>query len=52
MASPEDLIEPAAVSLDVPHLNRRRFSHDHPDLSHDELDSLMKNTGGGKMFLK
>lgn len=46
MASPEDLIEPAAVSLAVPHLSRRRFSHDHADLSHDELDSLMKNTEG------
>lgn len=45
MASPDDEIEPAAVSSAVPHLNKRRFSHDRHDLKLDELDSLLKNTG-------
>ncbi|XP_005802945.1 phospholipase D1-like [Xiphophorus maculatus] len=46
MASPDDEIEPAAVSSAVPHLNKRRFSHDRYDLKLDELDSLLKNTEG------
>ncbi|KAM4546959.1 phospholipase D2 [Fundulus diaphanus] len=46
MASPEEVIEPAVRSSAVPHLSRRRFSHDLNDLSPDELDSLMKSSDG------
>ncbi|MEQ2299139.1 hypothetical protein AMECASPLE_012382, partial [Ameca splendens] len=46
MASPEDMIEPAAVSSVVPHLSRRRFLHDNHDLSPDELDGLIKSSEG------
>ncbi|KAM4726578.1 phospholipase D2 isoform 2-T4 [Anableps anableps] len=45
MASPEDVIEPAAVSSAVPQLNKRRFSHDLHNLGPDEIDGLIKNTG-------
>ncbi|XP_054900009.1 phospholipase D1 [Poeciliopsis prolifica] len=46
MASPDDDIEPAAVSSAAPCLNKRRFSRDRCDLKLDELDSLLKNTEG------
>lgn len=45
MASPEDVIEPAALSSAVQNLGRRRFSHDLHNLSPDEIDGLMSTSG-------
>lgn len=45
MASPEDVIEPAAQSSTAQNLGRRRFSHDIHNLGSDELDSLMSSSG-------
>lgn len=45
MASPEDVIEPAAQSSMAQNLGRRRFLHDLHNLSPDEIDGLMSSSG-------
>ncbi|XP_037543467.1 phospholipase D1 [Nematolebias whitei] len=46
MASPEDVIEPAAVSSAAQNLHRRRFSRDFHGLDPDELDGLLSTSDG------
>lgn len=45
MASPEDIIEPAAQSSTAQNLGKRRFLHDLHNLGLDEIDNLMSISG-------
>lgn len=51
MASPEDVIEPAAQSSAAQNLGRRRFTKDQQNLSPDEIDGLMSSGGKRKASL-
>ncbi|XP_053187995.1 phospholipase D2 [Scomber japonicus] len=47
MASPvEEVIEPVVQNTTAQNLGRRRFSHDHRNLSPDEIDNLMSSSDG------
>ncbi|XP_013862151.1 phospholipase D1 [Austrofundulus limnaeus] len=46
MASPEDVIEPEALTSAAQNLGQRRFSRDVHNLSPDELDGLMSTSEG------
>lgn len=45
MATPEEFIEPMALSSTAQNLGQRRFLHDIHNLTPDELDSLMSSSG-------